>query len=125
MSPWNYPFLLCIQPLAGAIAAGNCAVLKPSAYSPAASAVIKEMIGEIFDPEYVAVIEGGRAENQALLDERFDYIFFTGGVNVGKQVMEKASRYLTPVTLELGGKSPVYRGQRLQYKEGGKKNCFR
>lgn len=124
MSPWNYPFLLCIQPLAGAIAAGNCAVLKPSAYSPATSAVIKEMIGEIFDPEYVAVIEGGRAENQALLDERFDYIFFTGGVNVGKQVMEKASRYLTPVTLELGGKSPCIVDKNCNIKRAARRIAF-
>ena len=124
MSPWNYPFLLCIQPLAGAIAAGNCALLKPSAYSPATSAVIKEMIGEIFDPEYVAVIEGGRAENQALLDERFDYIFFTGGVNVGKQVMEKASRYLTPVTLELGGKSPCIVDKDCNIKRAARRIAF-
>ncbi len=124
MSPWNYPFLLCIQPLAGAIAAGNCAVLKPSAYSPATSAVIKELISEVFQPEYVAVIEGGRAENQALLDERFDYIFFTGGVTVGKQVMEKASRYLTPVTLELGGKSPCIVDKNCNIKRAARRIAF-
>lgn len=106
MSPWNYPFLLCMQPLVGALAAGNCCMVKPSAYSPATSAVIRQLLEEIFEPEYVTVIEGGRQENQALLEQRFDYIFFTGGVNVGKQVMEKAARHLTPVTLELGGKSP-------------------
>ena len=106
MSPWNYPFLLCMQPLAGAIAAGNCAVIKPSAYSPATSGVIKRIIGEVFEPGLAEVVEGGRAENTELLEQRFDYIFFTGGVKVGKLVMEKASKNLTPVTLELGGKSP-------------------
>lgn len=106
MSPWNYPFMLCLEPMAGAIAAGNCCILKPSAYSPATSAIIKKIVEEVFPPEYVAVVEGGRAENTELLNQRFDYIFFTGGVTVGKLVMEKASAYLTPLTLELGGKSP-------------------
>ena len=106
MSPWNYPFLLTMGPLIGAIAAGNCAVVKPSAYAPATSQVIRMILRECFDEEYVAVVEGGRMENQALLDQRFDYIFFTGGVAVGKEVMAKAARHLTPVTLELGGKSP-------------------
>ena len=106
MSPWNYPFLLTMEPLIGAIAAGNCCVVKPSAYSPAASAVIREILTQCFPPEYVAVVEGGRAENQALLDQKFDYIFFTGSVAVGKEVMAKAAVHLTPVTLELGGKSP-------------------
>lgn len=106
MSPWNYPVLLALEPLAGAIAAGNCVVVKPSAYSPATSAVLTTLLREAFAEEYVAVVEGGRAENQSLLEQRFDYIFFTGGVTVGKMVMEKASHHLTPVTLELGGKSP-------------------
>lgn len=106
MSPWNYPVLLSLEPLVGAIAAGNCVVLKPSAYSPNTSEVLERIIGEVFDEEEVAVVRGGRAENQDLLEQRFDYIFFTGSVAVGKYVMEKASRYLTPVTLELGGKSP-------------------
>ena len=105
MSPWNYPFLLTLEPLIGAIAAGNCAVVKPSAYSPATSAVIRDIL-KCFPPEYVAVVEGGRGENQALLDQKFDCIFFTGGVETGKEVMVKAARHLTPVTLELGGKSP-------------------
>lgn len=107
MSPWNYPCLLTLEPLSGAIAAGNTVVVKPSAYSPATSAVIAQIISETFAPEYVACITGGRAENQSLLEQKFDYIFFTGGVTVGKLVMEKTSRHLTPVTLELGGKSPV------------------
>ncbi len=106
MSPWNYPVLLTLDPLIDALAAGNTAVLKPSAYAPAASLVLKQMIEEIFPPEYVAVITGGRAENQALLGQRFDKIFFTGGSAVGRQVLYSAARYLTPVTLELGGKSP-------------------
>lgn len=106
MSPWNYPFMLCMEPLIGAIAAGNCCVLKPSAYSPATSAVIQKIITEAFETQYVAVVEGGRAENTELLEQHFDYIFFTGGVTVGRLVLEKAARYLTPVTLELGGKSP-------------------
>ena len=106
MSPWNYPFLLTVEPLIGAIAAGNCCVVKPSAYSPATSAVLRGILAECFPPEFVAVVEGGRAENQALLDQKFDYIFFTGGVEVGRAVMTRAARHLTPVTLELGGKSP-------------------
>ena len=106
MSPWNYPFLLTMEPLIGAIAAGNCCVVKPSAYSPAASAIIRDLLAECFPPEFVSVVEGGRKENQALLDQKFDYIFFTGGVEVGKEVMTRAARHLTPVTLELGGKSP-------------------
>lgn len=107
MSPWNYPCLLTLEPLTGAIAGGNTVVVKPSAYSPTTSAIIAQIISESFDPRYVAVVTGGRAENQSLLEQHFDYIFFTGGVSVGKTVMEKASRWLTPVTLELGGKSPV------------------
>ena len=103
LSPWNYPFMLCMEPLIGALAAGNCCVLKPSAYSPATSAVIRTIVAECFPPEYVTVVEGGRAENQALLEQKFDYIFFTGGVNVGREVMRKAAEHLTPVSLELGG----------------------
>ena len=106
MSPWNYPVLLTLEPLIGALAAGNCCVLKPSAYSPETSNVIANLIREAFSPEYVTVVEGGRKENEDLLNQKFDYIFFTGGVSVGKLVMEKASAHLTPVTLELGGKSP-------------------
>lgn len=106
MSPWNYPFMLCMEPVIGAIAAGNCCIIKPSAYAPAVSRVLGKIISETFAQEFVAVIEGGREENTALLEQRFDYIFFTGGVTVGKLVMEKAAKYLTPVTLELGGKSP-------------------
>lgn len=106
MSPWNYPFMLTMEPLVGAIAAGNCCVVKPSAYSPATSAVMRDIISSSLEPGLVSVVEGGRAENAALLDERFDYIFFTGSVAVGMLVMRKASEHLTPITLELGGKSP-------------------
>lgn len=108
MSPWNYPFMLTMEPLIGALACGNCAVVKPSAYSPATSAIIRTIVRECFPPEYVEVVEGGREENKALLNQNFDYIFFTGGVTVGKEVMRKAAEHLTPVTLELGGKSPVF-----------------
>ena len=94
MSPWNYPFLLTIDPLADALAAGNTAVVKPSAYSPETSKIIKKIIEECFVSEYVAVIEGGRAENQSLLKGDFNYIFFTGGKNVGKEVMANAAEKL-------------------------------
>lgn len=124
MSPWNYPFMLSLEPLAGAIAAGNCCVLKPSAYSPATSAVIKKIVEEVFPPEYVFVVEGGRAENTELLNQRFDYIFFTGGVTVGKLVMEKASKNLTPVTLELGGKSPCVIERTADIKLAAKRAVF-
>ena len=106
MSPWNYPVLLTLDPLIDAIAAGNTAVVKPSAYAPATAAVLKNILEECFPIEYVAVITGGRTENQALLQQRFDMIFFTGGKTVGREVLRSAAEYLTPVTLELGGKSP-------------------
>ncbi|MGI6171703.1 MAG: aldehyde dehydrogenase [Butyricicoccus sp.] len=106
MSPWNYPFMLTLDPLVDALAAGNTAVIKPSAYSPRTSAVLQSLIAECFEPDYVAVITGGRAENQHLLKESFDYMFFTGSPAVGKEVMRHAAENLTPVTLELGGKSP-------------------
>lgn len=106
MSPWNYPFLLTMDPLVDAIAAGNTVILKPSAYSPHTSGIVRKIIQECFDERYIAVVTGGRAENTCLLNEHFDHIFFTGSQNVGKEVMKSASRFLTPVTLELGGKSP-------------------
>lgn len=106
MSPWNYPFMLTLEPLADAIAAGNTALVKPSAYSPSVSAVIEKLLSQCFDPEYVAVVLGGREENQCLLGQKFDYIFFTGSQAVGKEVLLHAAEHLTPVTLELGGKSP-------------------
>lgn len=124
MSPWNYPFMLSIEPAIGAISAGNTVIIKPSAYAPHVSSVIKKMIEECCDEKYVAVVEGGRAENNKLLEQRFDYIFFTGSVNVGKLVMEKASPYLTPVTLELGGKSPCIVDDEHSLKLAAKRIAF-
>ena len=106
MSPWNYPFLLTIDPLADAVAAGNTAIVKPSAYSPSTSALVKEIVEEVFAPEHVAVITGGRQENACLLEQKFDFIFFTGSTGVGKEVLRHAAEHLTPAVLELGGKSP-------------------
>lgn len=124
MSPWNYPFQLTMVPLIGAIAAGNTVIVKPSAYAGATSQSIADILSECFDEEYVAVVQGGRKENAELLEQRFDYIFFTGGVTVGKLVMEKASRYLTPVTLELGGKSPCIVDQNANLKLAAKRIAF-
>ena len=107
MAPWNYPVQLCLMPLVGAISAGNCAVVKPSAYAPESSRVISKLIESAFPTGFVTAVEGGREANRALLDEPFDYIFFTGSVAVGRTVMEAAAKRLTPVTLELGGKSPI------------------
>ncbi len=106
IAPWNYPFQLLLNPLVGAISSGCCAVLKPSPYTPNISRVMAELVAEIFDPGYVAVTQGGRVVNQLLLDQRFDIIFFTGSPSLGKLVMKAASQFLTPVVLELGGKSP-------------------
>ena len=106
MSPWNYPFLLTIDPLVDAVAAGNTAVVKPSAYSPATSEVIAGMLGEIYPQDYVAVVTGGRKENAALLEQKFDLVFFTGSQSVGKEVLRHTAENLTPAILELGGKSP-------------------
>jgi aldehyde dehydrogenase (NAD+) len=106
MSPWNYPFQLTLAPLVGALSAGNCVIVKPSAYSPATSTVIKKILQSAFSPEHVFTALGGRQENAMLLTQKFDYIFFTGSVAVGKAVMEAAAANLIPVTLELGGKSP-------------------
>lgn len=124
MAPWNYPFMLALEPVVGAIAAGNCVVVKPSAYSPATSAVMAKLIAEVFDPRYVTVVEGGRAENQALLDQKFDYIFFTGGTAVAREVMAKAAQNLTPVSLELGGKSPCIVDQTANIKVAAKRLAF-
>ena len=106
MAPWNYPFHLMLVPLAGALAGGNCCVVRPSEYSVHTSEITAKIIREVFPEKYVAVAEGGIEINQELLAAKFDYIFFTGSTRVGKIVMEAAARHLTPVTLELGGKSP-------------------
>ncbi len=106
MSPWNYPFLLTLEPLANAIAAGNTAILKPSAYSPATADILEKIISDCFPPKYVAVVKGGRRENAALLEQKFDFVFFTGSQAVGKEVLRHTAETLTPAVLELGGKSP-------------------
>ena len=107
IGPYNYPFQLLIEPLIGAICGGNTVILKPSEYATHTENIIERIIKETFDEKYIAVVTGDYKVNSELLDLQFDYIFFTGSVNVGKIVMEKASKHLTPVTLELGGKSPV------------------
>lgn len=106
IGPWNYPFQLIISPLVGAMAAGNCAVLKPSEVASNTSKVVADLIGKTFNRHYIAAVEGGVEVSQQLLAERFDRIFFTGGKRIGQIVMEAAAKHLTPVTLELGGKSP-------------------
>lgn len=117
ISPWNYPFQLAIAPLIGAIAAGNCAVIKPSELTPRTSLVLEQLITDIFPEEYIAVVQGGVETSQALLREKYNTIFFTGSVAVGKIVMEAAAKHLTPVTLELGGKSPciVHKDAHIKY----------
>lgn len=117
ISPWNYPFQLAFAPLIGAIAAGNCAILKPSELTPTTSEFLTKLIRENFQEDYIAIVEGGVETSSALLNEKTDYIFFTGSVAVGKVIMEAASKHLTPVTLELGGKSPciVHKDANLQY----------
>ena len=124
MSPWNYPFLLTMQPLVDALAAGNVVIVKPSAYSPHTSAIIQKIISETFKPYYVATVTGGRTENNYLLEQHFDYIFFTGSLNVGKEVMRKAATNVTPITLELGGKSPCIVEKTANIKLAAKKIVF-
>ena len=106
IGPWNYPFQLVISPLIGAIAAGNCAVIKPSELAVNTSHLLADIISKYFDPNFISVVEGGKEATQQLLEEKFDHIFFTGGTQVGKIIMSAAAKHLTPVTLELGGKSP-------------------
>ena len=124
MSPWNYPFLLTMEPLIDAIAAGNTAIVKPSAYSPATSDIVAKIIGECFDPQYVAVVTGGRKENAELLEKKFDFIFFTGSTTVGKEVLRHAAEYLTPAVLELGGKSPCIVDSTAKIKLAAKRIVF-
>ena len=107
MSPWNYPFQLTIAPLISAIAAGNCVILKPSRYSGHTALVIEELLSKLFYSNHVATFQGGSEMNHELLQHRYDHIFFTGSPQVGRLVMESAAKHVTPVTLELGGKSPV------------------
>ncbi|MDX9890819.1 MAG: aldehyde dehydrogenase family protein, partial [Bacteroidales bacterium] len=106
IAPWNYPFQLLFSPLVGAISAGNCVVLKTSPSAPATAKVMDSIISACFSPDYVSIFHGNREMNQLLLSQRFDYIFYTGSPAVGKVVMKAAAEHLTPITLELGGKSP-------------------
>ncbi len=117
MSPWNYPFQLTIAPLIGSIAAGNCALIKPSELSPATSALIAKLVADTFDPSYITVAQGGVETATAVLEEKFDFIFYTGSTAVGRVIMTAAAKHLTPVALELGGKSPtiVAADARLDY----------
>ncbi|HAQ55883.1 MAG TPA: aldehyde dehydrogenase family protein [Acholeplasmatales bacterium] len=124
MSPWNYPFQLAIDPLVGAIAGGNCAVVKPGSYAPETAKAIAVVIAETFDPGHVTTVLGGRAENTLLLDQHFDYIFFTGSQDVGKTVMAKAAEHLTPVSLELGGKSPCILAEGANLKLAARRIAF-
>lgn len=107
ISPWNYPFQLLFMPLVGAVAAGNCVLGKPSRHAKHTYELSSRIVTDHFDPDHIYLMEGGREVNQLLLEEQFDYIFFTGSTEVGKKVMQSAARHLTPVSLELGGKSPV------------------
>ncbi|ACK68635.1 Aldehyde Dehydrogenase [Gloeothece citriformis PCC 7424] len=121
IGPWNYPFSLILTPLVGAIAAGNCAILKPSELAPHTSGVVAQLIKNTFDPAYINVVEGGIETSQQLLGEKFDHIFFTGGTKVGKIIMEAAAKHLTPVTLELGGKSPCIVDSNINLSETAKR----
>ncbi|MFN5516059.1 MAG: aldehyde dehydrogenase [Cyanobacteriota bacterium] len=121
ISPWNYPFSLAIAPLVGALAAGNCAVLKPSEASAATSRILAELLNDAFPQDYLYVAEGDAETSQALLAEKFDHIFFTGGTRIGQIIMEAAARQLTPVTLELGGKSPCIVTPEIDLKETAKR----
>ncbi len=124
MSPWNYPFLLTVDPLVDAIAAGNTAIVKPSAYSPATGEIIKKIVEECFPSNYIAVVLGGRKENSALLEKKFDFIFFTGSTLVGKEVLRHAAEYVTPCVLELGGKSPCIIDSSANVKLAAKRIVF-
>ncbi len=121
VAPWNYPFQLLVAPLVGAIAAGNTAVLKPSEYAEQTAAVLEEMIASAFSPEYVAVVNGGPEVSKSLLENRYDYIFFTGGTEVGRFVYQAAAKHLTPVTLELGGKSPCFVDKNVPVEQSAKR----
>lgn len=121
IGPYNYPFQLLIEPLIGAMAAGNTALLKPSEMTPNVSKVVKEMIEDTFDKEYIGCVEGGIDTNTSLINDKFDYIFFTGSAAVGKIVMQAAAKNLVPVTLELGGKSPVIVDESANIKEAARR----
>ena len=124
ISPWNYPVMLTLGPLVGAIASGNTAIIKPSEFSQHTTDVLEKLIQETFDPEYVVLVKGAIKETQDLLNQKFDFIFFTGSSSVGKIVMEKASKHLTPIVLELGGKSPVIVDKTANIKVSAKRIAF-
>jgi len=124
MSPWNYPFLLTIDPLATAIAAGNTAIVKPSAYAPHTSKIVAKIMAECFEPSFVATVTGGREENKALLDEKFDFVFFTGSQNVGREILRHTAETLTPAILELGGKSPCIVDETAKLKLAARRIVF-
>ena len=123
ISPWNYPFLLSIDPVIGAIAAGNTVMIKPSEFSVATTKIIEKIMA-VFDEEFIKVVTGGIEETTDLLNQKLDYIFFTGSTNVGKIIMEKASKNLTPISLELGGKSPVIVDKKVNVKVAAKRIAF-
>lgn len=124
IGPWNYPFNLTLSPLVGAIAAGNTVLVKPSEVSAATSGLIRDLIGRYFDPSYLAVVEGGAEETAAILEHPFDHIFYTGGERVGKIVMAAAAKHLTPVTLELGGKSPCIVDKDINFDLAARRICW-
>ncbi len=124
IGPWNYPVHLVLAPLVGAIAAGNCAILKPSEHTPACSALLAKLVPQYLDAEAVAVVEGAAEATQGLLDQALDHCFFTGGPEIGKAVMAAAAKHLTPVTLELGGKSPVIVAHDAKLKVAARRIAF-
>jgi aldehyde dehydrogenase (NAD+) len=124
IGPWNYPVHLVLAPLVGALAAGDCAILKPSEHTPACSAALAELVPQYLDAEAVAVVEGDAATTQELLDQALDHCFFTGGPEIGKAVMAAAAKHLTPVTLELGGKSPVIVADDAKLKVAARRIAF-
>jgi len=124
IAPWNYPFQLTLSPLVAAVAAGNCALLKPSEKTPHTTAFIAQLVRDVFDPSEVTVVEGGAQESQALLELPFDHFFFTGGPKVGRKVMEAAAKHLAGVTLELGGKSPAVVDEHADVKAAAERIAF-
>jgi aldehyde dehydrogenase (NAD+) len=124
IAPWNYPISLCLKPLIGALAAGNTALVKPSEITPACSAALAKIIAKHFDPSVVACIEGGADVAQAALKERFDLVFYTGSTSVGRAVYKAAAEHLTPVVLELGGKSPVFVDETVDLQVAANRICF-
>ncbi len=121
LGPWNYPFQLVMGPLVSAVAAGNCAIVKPSECAPATATLVKSLLAECFDSNHVTVLEGGPETAQWLLSEAFDYVFYTGNGRVGRLVMEACARNLTPLTLELGGKCPCIVDHRIDFDRAAKR----